>query len=191
MSPRSKADNEKIRAQSRTQILMTALQAFGEKGYANTSISYIAKQAGVSKGLIYHYFESKEEILEGIFYLMMEEGDKVTNNWDGKSVKEKLRGAIQASILFMRTQTELMSLLISLISQPSVIENIQALMKKEREKLVGQYVTIFEELGYEDPETEAFFLGALLDGSGLGYISMREDYPLGKLEQKILKHYNL
>ncbi len=43
----------------REQILLFALQEFAEKGYDQTSTNTICKKAGVSKGLLFHYFESK------------------------------------------------------------------------------------------------------------------------------------
>ncbi|PLX21155.1 MAG: hypothetical protein C0599_08290 [Salinivirgaceae bacterium] len=49
------------------KIVDAAITLFGENGFHNTSISQIAKNAGVSKGLMYNYFESKEELLKYIF----------------------------------------------------------------------------------------------------------------------------
>ncbi|NTW72109.1 MAG: TetR/AcrR family transcriptional regulator [Eubacteriaceae bacterium] len=47
----------------REQILAVALGLFYKNGYKNTSMADIAKTAGISKGLIYHYFKSKAELL--------------------------------------------------------------------------------------------------------------------------------
>jgi len=45
-------------------ILEAALAVFGQKGYAETRMADIAKEAGMSYGLIYHYFENKESLFE-------------------------------------------------------------------------------------------------------------------------------
>ena len=66
MSPRTKEQNEAIREQTRQQIIDAAFLEFANEGYSRTSIATVAKKAKVSKGLIYHYFGSKEEILEAI-----------------------------------------------------------------------------------------------------------------------------
>lgn len=50
----------------RRQILRAAEQVFAENGYAQSSITAIAKAAGVTRPTIYSYFESKYEILEMI-----------------------------------------------------------------------------------------------------------------------------
>lgn len=47
----------------REQILDAALRIFAEKGFAGASIRDIAKEVGVTEGLIYHYFESKDQLL--------------------------------------------------------------------------------------------------------------------------------
>lgn len=48
----------------RWQILYAALDLFIRKGYAATKISDIAKQVGMSVGLLFHYFKSKESLYE-------------------------------------------------------------------------------------------------------------------------------
>jgi len=51
----------------RRQILEAAVRAFAKKGYHACRVSDIAEEAGVAYGLVYHYFESKEAVLETIF----------------------------------------------------------------------------------------------------------------------------
>src|SRR3546814_19424791 len=45
------------------QIVAAALKRFGENGYYTTTIRDIAQEAGVSPGLIYQYFQDKEDVL--------------------------------------------------------------------------------------------------------------------------------
>ena len=59
----SEAKRKEIEIKRREQILSVALSLFFKKGYTNTKISDIAEAAGISKGLVYRYFESKAEIL--------------------------------------------------------------------------------------------------------------------------------
>ncbi len=51
----------------RRQILDAAVRAFAKKGYHACRVSDIAEEAGVAYGLVYHYFESKDAVLESIF----------------------------------------------------------------------------------------------------------------------------
>ena len=48
------------------EIMEAALAAFSEKGYAATRVEEVAKRAGVSKGLLYLYFKTKEEIFKAV-----------------------------------------------------------------------------------------------------------------------------
>lgn len=60
--PRSAEQNRRILDERREQIVAGALRVFAAKGLAATKISDIARAAGVSQGLLYHYFKSKEEV---------------------------------------------------------------------------------------------------------------------------------
>ncbi|MHB8469543.1 MAG: TetR/AcrR family transcriptional regulator [Gaiellaceae bacterium] len=51
----------------RDELLAAAVRAFAAKGYHACRVSDIAAEAGVSHGLVYHYFASKDEVLETIF----------------------------------------------------------------------------------------------------------------------------
>ena len=51
----------------RRQIMEAAVRAFARKGYHSCRVGEIAEEAGVAYGLVYHYFGSKEEVLEEIF----------------------------------------------------------------------------------------------------------------------------
>ena len=53
--------------EKRRQILNAAVRAFARKGYHACRVGEIAEEAGVAYGLVYHYFGSKEEVLQTIF----------------------------------------------------------------------------------------------------------------------------
>jgi TetR/AcrR family transcriptional regulator, fatty acid metabolism regulator protein len=51
----------------RRQILDAAVRVFARQGFHTCRVSDIADEAGVAYGLVYHYFSSKEEILDTLF----------------------------------------------------------------------------------------------------------------------------
>ncbi len=51
----------------RRELLDAAVRVFAEKGFHASRVGDIAEDAGVAHGLLYHYFRSKEEVLETIF----------------------------------------------------------------------------------------------------------------------------
>lgn len=56
----------------RQEIIYTALELFVSKGYAATKITDIAKSANMSRGLMFHYFESKEKLYEELIRMGLE-----------------------------------------------------------------------------------------------------------------------
>ena len=51
----------------RTAILKATLDLISERGFDNTPMSLIAKTAGVSTGIVYHYFSGKEELINELY----------------------------------------------------------------------------------------------------------------------------
>lgn len=62
--PRTKKQIENIREKRKTQILDASLKLFAIHGFDNVTSDDITKEAKCSHGLFYHYFNSKEEILQ-------------------------------------------------------------------------------------------------------------------------------
>jgi TetR/AcrR family transcriptional regulator, fatty acid metabolism regulator protein len=54
-------------ADRRAELLEAAVRVFAAKGFHASRVGDIANEAGVAHGLLYHYFRSKEEVLETIF----------------------------------------------------------------------------------------------------------------------------
>lgn len=59
----SKEKSKMIHDSRKKQILDAAIILFDQQGFTNTKITDISEKAGISKGLVYRYFSSKEEIL--------------------------------------------------------------------------------------------------------------------------------
>lgn len=60
------ARTPKVVEDRREQIIDAALRVFAQKGYSNATNKDIAREAGITPGLIYYYFESKEALLYAI-----------------------------------------------------------------------------------------------------------------------------
>ncbi|MFJ7726162.1 TetR/AcrR family transcriptional regulator [Neobacillus sp. NPDC097160] len=74
MSPLNRQKQlDQIRDERREQIKQAALKIFARRGYTGTKTSMIAKEASISEGLIYRYFNSKEELFITLVQELMEE----------------------------------------------------------------------------------------------------------------------
>ena len=52
----------------RQQLLGAAVRVFARKGFHSSRVGDIAEEAGVAHGLLYHYFKSKNQVLEAVFH---------------------------------------------------------------------------------------------------------------------------
>lgn len=67
MATRPKRGRPPARPDRRESILDAALQCFVERGFHGTAVPQIARRAGIAAGTIYHYFESKEALVNALY----------------------------------------------------------------------------------------------------------------------------
>lgn len=81
----------------RDAILKAALSAFGDLGYSQATLNDVADRLGVTKGCLYHYFESKEQLLLELIQDRIGSAE-VTGEWPavaGQSREQVLRGLVE------------------------------------------------------------------------------------------------
>ena len=80
-------------ADRRQELLDAAVRVFARKGFRAARVGDIAEEAGVAHGLLYHYFRSKDEVLETIFrdtwQLLVAETERIEAS--GAPLPEQLR----------------------------------------------------------------------------------------------------
>ncbi|WP_205697190.1 TetR/AcrR family transcriptional regulator [Conexibacter sp. SYSU D00693] len=87
-------------AERRRQILDAAVRVFARQGFHTCRVSDIADEAGVAYGLVYHYFRSKDEVLDTLFLERWDVMLEAIREVDGRElpVRDKL-GAIAGFII--------------------------------------------------------------------------------------------
>ncbi|MGV3764355.1 TetR/AcrR family transcriptional regulator [Parapedobacter sp.] len=177
-------------SKSEIKIIKAAFDLFANKGYAATSVEKIAFKAKVSKGLIYHYFDSKEAILKAVFSSLVERSGIINSASIANEPQQYLKNLIEQSFEFITGQTKLLRLLLSLSAQPEVVKGLKKELESIRSLLMERMVGVFKKLRYAQPELEAYQLIAIFDGAGLGYITLKS-YPIKELRAFVEKKYNL
>ena len=84
---------------TKDQILLTALSLFLKHGYSDVSVNKISSKAGVSKGGFYHYFKSKQELLEIImdrFFVVYVHDILDRLNSPSLSTREKIKKSFES-----------------------------------------------------------------------------------------------
>lgn len=189
MAPRSQKQFEEMRAKSRSLIRETALQLFGELGYHPTSMNAIAKKAGISKGLLYNYFSSKEELVKDIIEMAFEEGDKMMEGIEQYAPSEQLEMVFEAFFRDIVENQQFWKLMLSLALQ---VDQFPFIKKGVQEKMEGYFQIIgqlLQAIDYPYAETEAKQIAALFDGIGIEYVLMGDEYPLEEMKNHLINKY--
>lgn len=119
----------------KTEILDTAKTLFLSKGYDKTTINDILKTIGIAKGTFYHYFKSKEEVMEAVVMRVIEQDMITAKEIAENSELTALEKIIQFLLAQQPTENEEKS---ELIEQFPRVEN--ALMKQRAMEGTLQYI---------------------------------------------------
>lgn len=185
MSPRSQKQFEAIRSTRKFHILETALEVFASVGFHRASIAEIAKKAKISKGLLYHYFTSKEDLLKQVIMQGVEAlKESIPNIDEALDTPDELEVFIRSGMQLMKTESHFYKLYFSVIFQPEAYhilqENYQEIMG-----LMDQVADYFKRKGDPYPQEKATLLAALMDGLGMHYLMSPKDYDL-EIYQKLI-----
>ncbi|MFY0675414.1 MAG: TetR/AcrR family transcriptional regulator [Bacteroidia bacterium] len=190
MAPKSSSQFEEIRERSKEKIIEAALKLFAEESYHATSIAKIAKKAGVSKGLMYNYFHSKEDLLNAILDdAMKRAGDMATEMMQAKSAKAQIKYIVEIAYEWIVNHEEYSKTLMTLSLHVGKFPQMQKIVDGKIESLKFVYYPIFEKLGFENPEMEAKIFGALIDGMALQYVSVGDKMGIDELKDYIIDKY--
>jgi TetR/AcrR family fatty acid metabolism transcriptional regulator len=101
-------------AEKRQLLLEAAVRVFAEKGYHAARVGDIAEEAGVAYGLLYHYFRSKDEVLETIFRTtwsnMLGTVESIAET--GETAREQLRKVSEVILRTWRRDPDLVRVLV-------------------------------------------------------------------------------
>lgn len=191
MSPKSNEQFAAMRRESQERIEAAALRLFAEKGFHNTSISAIAKAAGISKGLLYNYYDSKEDLLKSLIEHVIEDYSGGIDKFlqSDLPAHQKLVATTESVVHMVQNDAAYWKLLTSLVLQQDVIENLRYHLDQRKEEMIRLAAVIFEQMGFTDPTREAMLYGATLDGMMLQYLSLGSDYPLEEMKNYLIKKY--
>lgn len=189
MSPRSKEQIEEIRSQSIAKILDAAFRLMSRNGYDSTSISQIAKEAGVSKGLMYNYFNSKEDLIKQLINNTMEEGDRLLTSIVSENPSETLRNIFKWFFNELRNHIEQWRFISEFMFKVDKFEFVKDLVYNKMNEYVAFIGGLLKEIGFENSREEAQLITGLFDGIGFQYLVIGKEYPLDEMEKYLIEKY--
>jgi len=164
-----------------------ALELFAMNGFHATSISQIAKKAGISKGLAYNYFESKNELLQELVDQGFQEvGEMMQPNQDGIPSDEEFASFIEKSFDMVGNDLRHWKLFYSLMLQPTVAENINEKYAEVSEPLFKMMYTYIASKGNKDPEGDMMIISSMIEGALLYIIVATDIFPMERLKEKVI-----
>ena len=177
-----------MRETRRLQIMQTALKLFAEEGYSHCSISMLAQKAGISKGLMYNYFESKQALLGAILdHGMREIMDLFDPDHNGVIDEHEFEDIVKKAFGTIRSHKEHWIMFISVFLQPRVKEMVTSnTFLKYVERYLAMLVRYFENRGYENPTLEMLTFSSLIEGFAAMIIYT---YPSFEFPDEIVDQY--
>jgi AcrR family transcriptional regulator len=180
---------EEKRAQSISSITETALRLFSELGYEATSVRAIAREAGISLGLMYNYFSSKEELLQEIFRRSVEDIQaSFLQDPDGPPYTSGIEQHIRHTVGILKEKRDFWKLLHSIRLQSKVVQQLLAEMQEETLRIEDRIQQNLLEAGIAQPELEAKLLFASIDGMAQHYL-LYDNYPIDQVADRLIAKY--
>ncbi|MFT7588369.1 MAG: AcrR family transcriptional regulator [Limisphaerales bacterium] len=178
------------KTEKRDKIIKVSLQLFAKNGYDSTTIRMIAKDAGISLGLLYNYFNGKNEVLKVIYEKsvvdvmrsFMVSEDIPTAELKFEHLLNQIFKSANKNLLFYK-------LFYSIRMQPSVQKLLSQQFSSLNSYIQANLESILIELGYKDFETESLILYALIDGASNHYVLNHKNYPIEDIKKAIVERY--
>ena len=191
--PRTPEENDRIRQASKEKIRAAAMVLFMKQGYYATSISDIAKQAGISKGLLYNYYKGKEELLSEMVEARIREVVEVMEEAVALEIPSKqLKYIVNGAIDNIHKNPEVHRFYLNLQTQPEADEELikySHLIIEENTRQFELQCKIFERMGEKEPRKRSLYFSTVLQGIMLMISTYPRKLPIEELKQQIIREF--
>jgi len=188
--PRTEEQYNEIRENKRTIIMDAALELFATNGYHSTTISQIAQKAGISKGLLYNYFESKEQVL----YDVIADGSKsfieaFDPNKDGILTDEEFVFYVHEVFRIVEQNMDYWKLYLTVVLQKSVLEITTEKAMQMKAPLVETLVKYYERKGVTNPMAYTWLFASSINGLIYNYVIAPSLFPKKELIELFIEKF--
>ncbi len=170
------------------KIFTAAMTLFESQGYFATTVEQITTEAGVSKGLVYNYFKSKDELLVGLIDDATDKMASVAKTFDsGDSMEESLLLFVDNYFSFLRNERQFLKLQLTLALMPELNEVVSKPQKQRSALLLKMVHGWFSRAKVAESKSKARLLLAMLDGIALHYLFIYDRYPLTSMKSQLMQ----
>lgn len=154
-----------IQTARRAMIIAAAVDCLAHEGYVNTSLSEIAKRAGIAKSAVSYYFEGKEALVQAVLVeLFGHVGQFMQSRMNSRdTIRGKLQAYIEANLVYVETHPDSMTALFEILHVMPVAPNDDATLAPLEALLrEGQRTGEFRDF---DPRPMAVTIRRAIDGA--------------------------
>lgn len=175
----------------RQNIIDVATRLFAEHGFEKTPISLICEEAEVSKGLVFHHFKNKNDLLREVFVhitSVIEEADQQDANVNANEIRmESLIDSIFEGMM-KPEHRKMYQFNFSVMVHPTTRAIVVDLIEDRYRGLQVSTEEVFHALGYENPAVITKMFIAEIDGIAMNYL-LNDDFPINEIKQEFTKKY--
>ncbi len=176
---------QKAKENSVSLILQTALELMSAKGFDSVSMRDIGRSANISPGLIYNYFESKDDLLRSIFLQGKQEIIQSFQFEKNEIPIIEFENYLNQTFGLIKQNTRFWKLFHSIRNQ----EQLMSIVSKETEELTQVIFTNLDGLLSRlnlSGKLSVLTLFAMLDGAIAHYLLL-PNYPIDQVKYEILE----
>ncbi len=191
MSPRTSHQLQELRENKKQQILQAALKVFAGKGFNGATINMIAKEAGIAKGLMYSYYESKEQLLGELLRFGMQKAASFLYEDENQKLetKKQFAASLRKMVQLFLQESDFWRLYTMLALQPDLAEEFQKEATAFLQEYLEVYMNYFKKKKSSNPMAEAMLFGAVLDGLMFDLMVAPHEYPVEEVIEMIIKKF--
>jgi AcrR family transcriptional regulator len=174
------------------RIMNSAIKVIAEKGYNGASTALIAKEAGVSQGIIFHYFGNKEEL----FWTMLKEKaelferELMQNLRDEKDVIKKIEIALITFVKLIEKEDQFYEVVIKQIRGSGLnLEKLNKVGVMKFQTLINELIIEGIEQGVVkkiDPEIASICFFGMIDFNAFRWFLRNKDFSLEQNAKQIV-----
>lgn len=172
---------------SRRRILDAALRLFSQRGYDETSVAALARSADVSKGLVYHYFDTKRDVLEAVMARGSERLDGALRRLGAESSAATPATTVMEILGLVAEDLRWWRLFFRLRMQPELGREVG--LASGEGTLEDALERSLRGAGSASPRREALALAAAVEGAAQRYVLDPDGYPLVDAAEGIVSGY--
>jgi AcrR family transcriptional regulator len=185
--PRSKEQFEEMRNSTREKIHSAAIYLFARKGLAGTSVQDIAEKAGISIGLLYRHFKTKESLyyslVEFVISALQEITIRLKSDGSPKAIVQSILDEIYPDLQNSEDFTDIMALFIQAVLRVEEEQKIEKFLEQDiiMIQAMADLIAKGQKLGEfraGDPYEMSIYFFSLIQGIAVSAIAFGEAFKL-------------